>query len=278
MIFLNGTIIEQNNFPDGALNIKFPENWGKYDINNVFEYTGTFAISWYYENDSELFAIICMAKQIKTTHPTRPIDLFLPYIPHARMDRVKNKEDIFTLKYFCEVINSLEFESVRVIDPHSDVVLALLNNCRVAYPIVKELKYGKKFKSKDYLLFYPDNGAEKKYSSMIERDYTFGIKHRNWETGKIESYKIADPDKVKDKDILIVDDICSYGGTFALAAKALKEAGARSVQLYVTHCEKNIFKGKIFEEGNIDMVYTTNSILREKDIENGKITIIRLEY
>lgn len=44
------------------------------------------------------------------------------------MDRVKNKDEVFTLKYFCEFINSLEFDEVTVVDPHSSVSRALLNN------------------------------------------------------------------------------------------------------------------------------------------------------
>ncbi|MEY8366575.1 phosphoribosyltransferase family protein [Anaerovoracaceae bacterium 41-7] len=274
MIKLNDIVIEQNHFPDKTLNIKLPEKWDRY----FFFYEGPpkIVISWYYENDSELFTIICLTKQIKSSRPNSCIELFLPYVPHARMDRTKNENDIFTLKYFCEVINSLEFESVKVFDPHSDVVTALINNCRVNIITNDILETFYPIDSPNLLLFYPDNGAEKKYGSTIKKNYTFGIKHRDWITGKIESYRIADPDKVKGRDILIVDDICSYGGTFALAAKALKEAGARSVRLYVSHCEKNIFKGKIFEEGNIDRVYTTNSLLRAEDVENDKITVIEL--
>lgn len=51
----------------------------------------------------------------------------MPYIPHARMDRVQELEDVFTLKYFCQVINSLHFDKVIVRDAHSNVSLALLD-------------------------------------------------------------------------------------------------------------------------------------------------------
>lgn len=53
----------------------------------------------------------------------------LPYIPNARMDRVKNNDEVFTLRYFCEFINGLNFSGVYVLDAHSDVSTALLNNC-----------------------------------------------------------------------------------------------------------------------------------------------------
>jgi ribose-phosphate pyrophosphokinase len=60
--------------------------------------------------------------------------------------------------------------------------------------------------------------------------------------------------------VLIVDDICSRGGTFVHTAKALKDAGAANVYLYITHCERTIFNGEIFSSGLIEKVFTTNSI------------------
>ena len=54
----------------------------------------------------------------------------------------------------------------------------------------------------------------------------FGIKKRNWETGKIEGFMIVGEENVKDREILIIDDICSYGNTFTHAAGALLTAGA----------------------------------------------------
>ena len=57
-----------------------------------------------------------------------------------------------------------------------------------------------------------------------------------------------------------MDDICSYGGTFHRAATALKEAGARKVYLYITHCENAIWRGKLPDSDLIEKVFTTNSI------------------
>ena len=63
------------------------------------------------------------------------------------------------------------------------------------------------------------------------------------------------PELVKGKKCLIVDDICDGGGTFVGSAKLLIEAGADRVDLYVTH--------GIFSKGIpihcIDHVWTTNS-------------------
>ena len=105
----------------------------------------------------------------------------------------------------------------------------------------------------------------KRYAGGFQMPYAFGMKKRDWETGQILGLDIINADVVKDKNILIVDDICSYGGTFYHSAKALKEAGAKSVSLYVTHCEKSITSGSLASsDGLIDHVYTTKSILPER--------------
>ena len=77
-------------------------------------------ITWLYESDDELFSLICLTRNLQDNGRT-DIDLYMPYIPHARQDRVHDFRDVFTLKYFCEIINSLNFTTVIVLDPHSDV-------------------------------------------------------------------------------------------------------------------------------------------------------------
>ena len=94
------------------------------------------------------------------------------------------------------------------------------------------------------------------------KECSFGVKERNLKTGEIIKYDIVGGD-MKGKDVIIVDDLCSGGGTFVEAAKALKEAGAKRVYLAVTHCELNIFNGAILRENSdIEKVYTTDSIVK----------------
>jgi ribose-phosphate pyrophosphokinase len=182
------------------------------------------------------------------------------------MDRVKNVEDVFTLKYFAELLNSLEFDYVVVLDPHSYVSEALINNVKVVRPHAHILKSVLRMEEtgRDRMVFYPDEGSCKRYSNLIGLNgtpYAFGIKKRNWETGKIEGLDVAGAvDQIAGKDILIVDDICSRGGTFYHSAKKLKELGAKDIYLYVSHCENTILEGELLDGDLIKKVFTTDSI------------------
>lgn len=255
MIFANGKVIQER-FPDGTLHLNI--NDCNFDIKKVF-------IHWSYKSDDELFTLICLKGYLDYNYPNLPVILSVPYLPHARMDRVKDKKDVFTLKYFCQTINSLNFDKVIIWDCHSNVGTALLNRV--------ENKSPKKFiaraiaRSGAEVLFFPDEGAMKRYSSLIYMPYAFGNKERDWKTGAINKLSIVNGELVKDKNVLIVDDICSRGGTFVRAANLLKAAGARKISLYVTHCEETIEKGEVLDM--VDKVYTAHSL--EANYKSDKI-------
>jgi ribose-phosphate pyrophosphokinase len=191
------------------------------------------------------------------------------------MDRVKSDEDVFTLKYFCEVINSLKFDIVWVRDAHSNVSLALLDNV-IDEGVVHYVREAIN-QSDAEALFFPDEGAMKRYADLFkDMPYAFGMKKRDWKTGQIQGLDLVNPENIEGKNILIVDDICSRGGTFFHSAKALKAAGAKSVSLYVTHLEETVTIGDLPGSDLIDHIYTTESIFPKKELKTWEdwITII----
>ena len=250
--------VEPKQFPDGTLKLNLPTITPS-------------QIAWYYENDAELFTLMCVRK----FYHNYSISLFMPYIPHARMDRVKNEDEVFTLKYFCEIINSLNFTKIYVYDPHSNVSKALLNNVEeISIFDIVMLAFNDATKDcgEQPVFFFPDEGAMKRYSSMFNAPYAFGMKRRNWEDGKILGLDIINADVVKDKNVFIVDDICSKGGTFYHAAKALKAARAKNVYLYVTHLESTVLAGDMYADDDlIKHIYCANKLNDFEDVRN-KIT------
>lgn len=270
MIKINDEVIELKYFPDSTFATK-------YNITDELLPSGNVNIKWLYEEDSELVMIIFLVKHLRNKG-IKDIDLYMPYIPNARLDRVKAPEDIFTLKYFAEVINDLEFRSVKVLDPHSYVSEALIDRIIIETPdalIAKALEdITNQNNNSNIVLFYPDEGAMKRYSGRFDNPFAFGIKKRDWKTGNILGLDVAgEVDLIKDRDILIVDDICSRGGTFYHSAKKLKDLGAGKVYLYISHCENTILRGDVLDSGLIERVYTTNSIFRES---NEKIKVTEL--
>lgn len=207
----------------------------------------TIQIQWDYENDSEMATLYYITKHLQANK--FKVQLKMQYIPNARMDRVENSDEVFTLKYFADFINNLNFTEVLVLDAHSSVSLALINN--VVQLDIKDKINEAISKSNPDIIFMPDEGAHKRYSKLTKTlPSTFGIKHRDWRTGDIIGYDLAEPELVKGAHVLIIDDISSFGGTFFFAAQALLKMGAKSVDLYVTHAEVSILKGKLLEDNS----------------------------
>ena len=257
MIKYNENTVNFSHFPDGTLLMK----------ELVTEGTTKATIIWLYENNEELVALYFLTKHLQSKGVT-DISLKLPYIPNARQDRVKKNEDVFTLKYFTQMINSLRFSKVTVLDPHSYVSEALIEHIDIQSPksyVEKVLEELKEKHNEEVLMFYPDEGAMKRYSNMFDKPYTFGIKKRDWATGEIRGLEVSgQKELVEGSTILIVDDICSRGGTFYYSAKALKELGAGKIYLYISHCENTILEGEIIKDDLIERVYTTNSIFTKE--------------
>lgn len=265
MVLVNNKQVSFTRFHDGTTSFRF--DVGSYEIGQRW-----CDIEWRYDGDQECILLWYLVNHIRSTMENRVfIRLIMPYVPNARMDRVKDSGDVFTLKWFAEFINALCFNSVIVLDPHSNVAPALINNIHIMQPDKHIEEAMAIIADKNLLLCYPDEGAVKRYSDLIGAEYIFGIKHRDWKTGRIERLELTSPEKVSGRNVLIVDDICSRGGTFTHTARALKNAGAKDIYLYVSHCENTIFDGLVLTDGLIRHIFTTDSIYRGT---HEKVTVI----
>lgn len=270
MIYINLNKVEPKHFPDGSqmlLDLKvFVLNDWAVDI------------YWEYENDEECMTLLYIVNHVREHVPHAKIVLSMPYIPNARMDRVKSPKEVFTLKWFCKFLNDLKFDTVTVLDPHSDVSTALLDRVEVRSEwLNKLLEYAINSASEDcedddFYVFFPDAGAMKRYKDFkaFKRiNMIYGQKVRDWNTGNILGLDIMDGNgrnltvgagvdcetagldgscvtSVKTflpfsgKTVLMVDDIISYGGTMYHSALKLKELGAKEIYAYATHTENSL--------------------------------------
>lgn len=262
MIYLNEREVVKSYFPDGTADIKIDNEWVLMDN----------TIRWNYENMGELFIIQCINNIIRQFTRVSTISLIIPYVPYAREDKKCIVDSPLgntnPLKFLIKTINSMFFDFVYIKNPHS-MALKEINNC-------KEMNYASDIediinKHKIDMLFLPDEGCFKKIQEylLFGLKIGYGQKRRNAQNNIINYKVIGDFDKQK---ILIIDDICSKGGTFYEAATLLKTHGASEIYLYVTHCENNILNGELVKSTSpIKKIYTTDSIFTK---EHEKIEII----
>jgi len=253
MISINGYPIGTNCYPNNERILEIPV---------MLPFAEKFTIDFKYTTDIDI-SILMMAKRYIDDKFNNPeVTLIMKYVPYSRMDR-NIKGYMFSLKYFCKIINDLNFHKVMVLDAHSNVTTALLDRCveldvnQYIYKVLNNVHV-------DYI-FYPDAGSMTRYSKTLKtgQSYFYGNKKRDLTNGQIISYELVDCPDIQGKDILIIDDLCAKGFTFYNAGQKLKEKGANNIYLYVSHCEDSIYKGELIKSDFVDKVFTTDSILTD---------------
>lgn len=246
MITVNGTVISKNTF-------KFPGGELGVSLKNVDAPTTSVEVEALLKNSDDIMELVLITSAIREALSYRkvPMELRLLYFPYGRQDRVCNPGEAHGVKAMAGIINLLGYDMVGILDPHSDAVIAAVNN---SYPIDQCIPAAEALedlvRKEHYELVSPDAGAEKKINKLAKALGAWGLtppvhyarKKRNLATGEITATEIDG--NFAGKDLVIVDDICDGGRTFIELAKVLKEKGAGKLVLYVSH---GIFS-KGFEE------------------------------
>ena len=180
-----------------------------------------------------------------------------------RSDRRFNRGESFDLKIISKFINSMHFDKVSILHPHSPISLALIDNSEK----ISHFEFVEKvYKTIDKpILVSPDAGAYKTTHEIAE-----ALNAHLVPSNKVRldgAPVISIQGDVKNKECLIVDDLADGGRTFKFLAKELKSQGASKVFLYVTHAQFNYGFDELKE--TIDHIYCTNSF---KDIDDEYVT------
>lgn len=216
--------------------------------------------------------LLCVAVDALRRMDVKIINLFIPYFPAARQDRVMIPGEPLSVKVYADILNAMQLNKVTVFDAHSEVTSALVNNC-VVIPNHQFIAAVLKTIGNNVKLISPDGGALKKIYKVSEFlggvDVVECSKSRDVKTGKLSGFKVYSDD-LQGADCLIVDDICDGGGTFIGLAEALKNKNAGKLFLAVSH---GIFNKGFADLKCFDGIFTTDSF---RDFEEGEVVQIRL--
>ena len=260
---------------------KFPDGQQSVDI------LSTFHLESYAEIKSRLSSFKDLEIIISTTASLREcgvknIKLYIPYFIGGRSDRkFEDGGSNYIKDVISPIINLQNYDEVCVLDPHSDVIEACINNFkkidnnRLVNWAFRDLTND--IFDNDIEIISPDAGAVKKVfnnaKELDKENIIIASKHRDLETGNITHTEVPIKKFHKNR-FVIIDDICDGGRTFIEIAKAIlkqrqKAMYGTKIYLIVTH---GIFS-KGFKELNkyFDGIYTTNSYV---DINDDNFSLI----
>lgn len=235
-------------------------------------------IVWYYE-DSKLYEDLFKIEMLSNIN--KNFELVIGFLPYSRSDKPFER-DIFMLKFISDKLTKMNFKNIRLCEPHSDMSNALLksSNINITRDIYEKM-YKDTNKENEIILVYPDLGATKRYKNRLiyNKNEISCIKDRD-SLGNIKYFELLNVKNLdlNNKQFVIVDDLCSKGGTFIEIIECLKKYNPQSITLIVTHTEENIFNGQLLDNEYLTEILTSNSIMRSQTHKKIKEIINISDY
>lgn len=215
----NLLISEFRKFPDGELYTRIIDDIGE-DV-TIIQSTVT---------DTDLVALLQL---IDACSEASQVNVVIPYMGYARQDKRFKSGESITARALARTIKA---DNVFTINIHDQSILDYFDAKAVnldATPMIG--KYIKTMEFHDPLIIAPDDGAigiARSASAELGIDYDFLEKIRlSGESVSIQPKNI----KVKGRDVIIIDDIISTGGTIAETISLLRKQGAHEVFAACVH-------------------------------------------
>lgn len=241
-------------FPDGESKITF----GHIPKNSIV----LVVQSTYPPVDTNLLQALSIISQVRKI--SSKIYAIIPYMGYARQDRQFLSGEVVTMSIVAKMIQVAGAKKIIAVDIHSKTALNHFKIPKENVSAIPELaKYFKKMKLKNALVVSPDMGGSlraKKFASLLNVGFIALKKSRNRNTGKvlIQSSKV----NVRGKDLILVDDIISTGGSIIKAAQFLKRQKCKRVFVACTHGLFVEGAEKKIKKAGVSRIISTNTIPR----------------
>ena len=222
------------------------------------------------ENLMEMLLMLDAAKRASARHITAVI----PYFGWARQDRKDKPRVPIGAKLIAKLLESAGATRIMTMDLHADQIQGFFEKpvdhlfaSSIFVPYIKSLKM------KNLTIASPDMGGSKRayaYSKFLKCDVVICYKQRT-KANKISHMELIGD--VKDKNVILVDDIVDTAGTLSKASDLMMSRGAFSVQAICTHALLSGDAEKKIDDSSLKKLVVTDSIPRKT--KNKKINILR---
>jgi len=233
-------LLERRVFPDGELCVRIPSR-----------VSGTAVIvgSLYPPQERRLLELLLGIEALRGAGASEVVAV-VPYLAYARQDKRFREGEPVSVKIVLKSIEAAGACALVTVDVHNpkslDEWLAIPHVNIVPYKAFAE--YVKGLGLSSLAVLAPDKGALHRaegVARLVGAEFDYVEKRRDRVTGEVTA--LPKELEVEGRDVVIVDDIISTGGTIALAAKCALEAGAKSVYAACTHA--------LLVEGALDRIY-----------------------
>ena len=187
----------------------------------------------------------------------------IPYMGYARQDREFLSGEVVTMQVIADLFKAVGASKMVVVDIHSMIGLKQFKIPTKNVSAVPELvKYFKKLMLKDPLVVSPDLGGKeraKEFAKHFSADCIALKKQRDRKTGKVKIFS-SDFEDVVGRDLILVDDMISTGGSIIKATEFLKKQKCKRVYVACTHALLINNADKKIKKAGVTRIVSANTI------------------
>lgn len=211
------------------------------------------------------------------------INVIIPYYGYARQDRKACPRQPITSKLVANLLESAGADRVITIDLHATQIQGFFNipiDDLTAIPMIAQYFRNKNIPTDELVVVSPDHGGTTRARRMAE---LLGvplaiIDKRRPRPNVCEATNVIGD--VKDKNCIVVDDICDTGGSLVAGCELLKEKGAKEIYSAITH---GVFSGNAaekIENSPIKEMVVTNTIPLSEEFKakTKKVTSLSIAW
>ena len=255
------------NFADGELWIKFEENIRGTDV-FIIQSTNSPA-----ENIMELVLIIDAAVRASANTVTAVI----PYFGYGRQDRKDNPRVPISSRVMVDLITATGANRIITMDLHSTQIQGFATipfDHLYSRMVLQDAINSLELDPKNSVVLSPDVGSARMsqaYAKRLGMHFAL-IDKRRYAPNKAQvMHMIGD---LKDKHVLIIDDMIDTAGTIVNAAIEAKENGAISVTAIATHALLSVPAIDRIKKSNIGKLVVTDTVSIEDEKKLGNMEIV----
>ena len=239
----------------------FPDGESKITINQIPKKSIVLVVqSTYPPVDTNLLELLSIVSKVQKF--SSKVFAVIPYMGYARQDREFLGGEIITIGVVGKLLKASGVKKVLTVDIHSKLALKELKISSENVSAMEVLvKYFKKMKMKNPLVVSPDLGGKEraeKFSNLLQTDFIALKKHRDRRTGKVNI--LSEKVDVKNRDLILVDDMISTGGSIVKATKFLKRHQCKRIFVACTHALLVNNAAKNIKNAGVSQIISTNTI------------------
>ena len=226
--------------------------------------------------DTNLIQALSLISKAKET--SSKVIAVIPYMGYARQDREFLSGEIVTMKVLGKLFKGAGASKIIVVDIHSMIGLKNFRIKSTNVTAIPDLvQYFKKLRLKKPLVVSPDQGGKdraKEFANKFESEYIALEKQRDRKTGKVQ-IKTKNTDEVAGKDLILVDDMISTGGSIIKATQFLKKQKCKRVFVACTHALLMNDAEKKIKKVGVTSIVSANTIPGKTSVVDISNTIAK---